>query len=242
MAASCLTQTGCGTGAYEALMQKRLAEIQTAAPFTQLFGAGALPETPVKVRVPQVFKNSFAQDSPHPDDGEKIDPRRFEPPFLSLPGIRLCYEQTAVAPTGEQTPYYCYLAAFQANPGAVAGVAADIQTTLNNEFPNSPAVWQDVVVKTAAGGDLTWRKIRVTGEMPVDIHTGDGNPDNVEFKKLPGAFELWIYEVKNWVVLIGWREVDAVADKSNLAALAPLTAGTVEIGEMPPPAEAAAAK
>src|SRR5580700_1850610 len=83
---------GCGTADYERLLTKRLNDLRSAEPFRTLFGPTELPDTPVKIRVPMAFKTSYMENSPHPEDGAKISPDRAQPPFLPLPGFKLCYE------------------------------------------------------------------------------------------------------------------------------------------------------
>jgi hypothetical protein len=233
--AGCLLLAGCGTGSYEALMKTRMGALNSSAPFQQLFAASELSGTPVKVRVPQKFAASYAENSPHAEDGAVIDPKRLKPPFVNLPGFKLCYEQTSPNADGQHLPYYCYLCAFQAGPGQAAKVEGDIRAELTKEFGGA-AAWEDVGALTPTGATLNWKKIAVAGEMEFDIHSGDNIPDNKEFKKIPGKFELWSYQANDWVVMIGWREPDAIADQSGLSGLAPLTAGSIDMGQAAPPA------
>lgn len=232
--ATCLLLSGCGTGSYEKLMQARLGALQTSAPFKQLFGASELAGTPVKVRVPQTFTASYAENSPHPDDGQVIKAERLQPPSIPLPGFKLCYEGTAQGPEG-LLPYYCYLCAFPG--GALEAIDAEgkLRAKVNEVF-GAAAAWEDAPAPTPAGANLPWKKISVAGEMLFDNHSGDNLADNAEYKKLPGKFELWMYQANGWVVLIGWREPDAIAGTSNLSILAPLTAGSIEIGQPAPAA------
>lgn len=214
-------------------MKNRMGALQTSAPFKKLFGASELPGTPVRVRVPQLFTASYAENSPHPDDENAIKPERLQPPFVKLPGFKLSYESTAQGAEGV-LPFYCYLSAFQGGPQQAVTVEGEIRAALNKEFASG--VWEDVTVQSPNGEDVAWKKISVAGEMLFDLHTGDNVPTNAEYKKLPGKFELWLYQKNDWIVLVGWREPDSISSASNLSALAPYTAGSIEVGQAAPAA------
>jgi hypothetical protein len=233
VATGCLLSAGCGTGDYETLMKSRMGALNTSAPFKQLFGASELPGTPVKVRVPQSFKASYAENSPHPDDPAGINPQRLQPPFVNLPGFKLCYEGTVQGVDGI-LPYYCYLSAFEAGSGQATAIEGEIRAALNKEFASNVA-WEDVDATTPTGASIPWKKISVAGEMLFDVHSGDNRADNAEYKKIPGKFELWSYQANGWMVLVGWREPDAISTASDLSTLAPLTAGSIEVGNAAPP-------
>jgi hypothetical protein len=196
---------GCGTADYERLLTKRLNDLRSAEPFRTLFGPTELPDTPMKIRVPMAFKTSYMENSPHPEDGAKISPDRAQPPFLPLPGFKLCYEGHVPSAEG-QPPFYCYLAAVPAKAGDAAKMAADLQAALKAKFKDVPDAWETVDANTPENKALAWRKIRVTGEQPFRVK----DAGKVVSKNLPGVFELWMHDAGDYIVLVGWRAPTAI--------------------------------
>ncbi len=230
-----LLLSGCGTGAYDELMTQRLAELNRMGPFVALHGAQTLEGTRVKIRVPQVFKASYTELSSHPQDGPKIFAQRVQPPFMRLPGFRLCFEASELDAQNFRLPCYCYLAAIPVKPGLT--LAAPIAAKLKQEFPAANAAWEPAAVRSPAGTEVAWQKIRVEGEQLFNVKRP--SQPQPEFMKFPGIFELWMYESVDYIVLIGWRVPASLEEKVHLLDLAPITAGTIVID--PPPAEAGAA-
>jgi hypothetical protein len=201
---------GCGTADYEKVMNDRLNALRSAAPFLTLWGPTELPDTPIKIRVPMAFKNSYSENSPHPEDGAKISPDRVEPPFLPLPGFKLCYEAHVETAEG-RPPFYCYLAAVPSKAGDAQKLAADLQAKLKTKFKDTPEAWENVDANSPEGTGLPWKKIRITGEQPFRVREAAGG---IASKNLPGVFELWMYEAADYVVLVGWRAPTAIEGPS----------------------------
>jgi hypothetical protein len=85
---------GCGSSEYSRLVSKRLGQLRGETKFRSLFASSKLSGTPIQIRVPMLFRDSYVEDSSHSQDGAKIDPDRVQPPFLKLPGFKICYEGT----------------------------------------------------------------------------------------------------------------------------------------------------
>jgi hypothetical protein len=192
---------GCGTSDYNALVRKQVARLRGEVKFRSLYGPTTLPGTPVSVRVPMIFSESYAPDSPHPVDGQRIRPDRVQPPFLPLPGLKLCYENTAANPEDVKLPFYCYLAAVPAQPGQADKYASDFQARLKKAFPDAPDAWEAVDAESPTGFAVHWRKIRTQGNQPFLVKQGNMLTTKVE----PGIFELWLHDAGEYVVLVGWR-------------------------------------
>jgi hypothetical protein len=201
---------GCGTADYDKVSNDRINELRSAEPFRTLFGPTELPDTPVRIRVPMAFKSSYAENSPHPEDGAKISPDRVEPPFLPLPGFKLCYEGHVDTAEG-RPPFYCYLAAVPSKAGDAQKLAADLQAKLKAKFKDTPEEWENVDAITPEGGGLPWKKIRVTGEQPFRVREAAG----IAPKNLPGVFELWMHDAGDYLVLVGWRAPTSVEGPSG---------------------------
>jgi hypothetical protein len=200
---------GCGISQYNALMNQRLTSLRVSVKFRNFYASSQLPDVPISVRIPTVFVKSYRENSSHKDDGAVINPDRLQPPFLKLPGFKLCYEGTNT--TGTTTlPFYCYLAALPAVPGDADKIAAQLQAQLKKAFPETTAEWQGVDADTPDGKYLHWRKIHVEGVQPFQVKTNN----KVDTQKLPGIFELWIYDADGYIVLIAWRTPTAVQGPS----------------------------
>jgi hypothetical protein len=248
--------SGCGTAEYRRLMADRGDKLRTGAAFRTLFGPSQIAGTPLKIRVPMVFGKSYIENSAHPQDGPKINPERVQPPFLPLPGFKLCYEGTGQDPQMGKVPFYCYLAAIESRPGEADKLAADLQAKLKEKFKETPDAWELCDAPAPDGKSLQWKKIRVVAEQPFLVR---GAENKIVSKNLPGIFELWMYSTQDYTVLVGWRTPSSIEGptpqsdvvvpimvnpfqstdaKPDFSTMPVLTAGTLTV-EAAPPADAA---
>jgi flagellar hook protein FlgE len=136
-----------------------------------------------------VFKSALKEGSAV--DGKVVDPRRVKVPFMDLPGLAITYEATIDDAEQGKMPYYLYLAAVDVKtadplrsaagrgsaPGKTGGKAASrgsdrmdesgaLYESLKRAFPKTTSNnWQDVQCPTPDGGEVTWQKIRATGDQ-----------------------------------------------------------------------------
>ena len=251
-----LFATGCGTGEYRRMIDASVGHARTSAPYRTLFAYTSLPGTPLKVRVPITFNHSYREDSAHPEDGAKIKPDRFQPPFLELEGLKYCYEaHTADPQSGAKVPFYCYLAALPARPGDAERLAGELQAKLKAKFDSTPDHWEPIDAYSENGKASPWKKIRVESDQPFYTSVGETR----EVKVLPAIFELWMRDLEDTVVLVGWRtpkSIEGLAPPAKGGDMTPptkpdlsasptsmpaLTAGTLKSDGPPPEAEPAAA-
>ncbi len=240
---------GCGTSEYNRLASKRVANLRGEQKFRTLFAPTQIGDTPVRIRLPMVFQESYVEGSKHKVDGGPIAEDRLQPPFLKLPGFKICYESVAFDQTpNNRYPFYCYLAALPGNPGDAENLARELQAKLKETFKDAPDQWETVDVESPSGNPIQWKKIRVEGEQPFH-YVERAKPIS---GNLPGMFELWMCEKDNYTVLVGWRvptivqgpstgpiptslEALLTAPKGNLkldlATMPALTAGTIVIDE-----------
>jgi hypothetical protein len=219
-----VTCLGCGTRGYEKLVAQRAADFEQRAQFNQLYADQQIEGTSISIRFPQVFKRSYTAASADPDTGQPIDPRRLQPPFLLLPGFKLCWEALG-GPDNARLPYYCYLAVpTAAEIPAGTSLAETLRSELASKFPG--AAWEDVTCRSLEGALVPWRRLTVSG--PQDFHVGGG-----QYSLLPGRFQLYLHEAQGQYVIVGWRVPDSIALAANLDQLAELTAGTISVA--PPP-------
>jgi hypothetical protein len=255
LAGVCLFATfaGCGTSDYDKLVSRRLEVLRGEAKFRGLWAPTQLADTPIKIRVPMVFPASYNADSAHPDDGPKISPDRLQPPFLTLPGFKICYEGMVTDAQSAKLPFYCYLAAVPAKPGDAETLATEFQARLKETFKDAPDNWETVDCDSLSGVPVQWKKIRVMGEQSFRVMTGQ----TVAAQNLPAVFELWIRDAQDYVVMVGWRSPRSIEGPSappaanatvaqpagdghpDIATLPILTAGTITIDSAAPADEPA---
>jgi hypothetical protein len=220
-AAVALLAAGCGTSQYNTLMGRRLAALRAAVKFQGLYSPTPLAGTPFSIRIPLEFERSYEANSAHDDDGAVINPERLQPPFLKLPDLKLCYEgRTKVG--NDELPYYCYLAAVPSQAGEADKLLGQLQSQLKAAFPDAPDKWQPEDAPTPEGLYIHWRKIRVEGDQPFLVKTGD----KVAPQKLPGVFELWAHDADNFVVLVGWRAPKSIDAPSTTTFVDPFNRPT----------------
>jgi hypothetical protein len=219
---------GCGGREYDALLGKRLDQLRAGAPFRGLFGPTQLPDSPVKIRVPLIFKTSYVEGSKHPDDGGPIKPDRLQPPFLQLPGFKMCFESTATANTGESVPYYCYLAALPAKEGDAAKLCTELQEKLQATFKDAPTAWETIDAQTPEDKAIPWKRLRVVGEQP--FYTAVNNEKKAS--KLPGVFEIWVHDAHSYIVIVAWRAPESI-DTPGGATPAKVSSGGLTIMQAP---------
>jgi hypothetical protein len=244
--------SGCGTGEYNRLMNRRLGTLRAGVKFKNLYGPTQISGTPISIRVPMIYSNSYEESSPHKDDGAVISPDRVQPPFLKLPGFKMCYEGT-VTQDNLKLPHYIYLAALPSQAGDADKLAAQLQTELKNAFskpdnakgddaaqapPEQQAAeptWEQVDVDTPRGGVFShWRKIRVEGDQMFRVK----NSGKIEEQRLPGVFELWLHDANNYLVLVGWRTPKSIEGQSAAPTqfnglVVPPTDAKLDLTEMP---------
>ena len=159
-----------------------------------------------------------------------------QPPFLKIPGFKLCYERLPSRRIIGGCRTTVTLGPPAIKSGESATVMANILETLKQDSDLAvPGGWEDVTVKTPTGSDLAWKKIHVTGNQFFDSNSGTAVRKNSRRCRarltygsrspgLAGAGRL--------------AESDAIAGTSKLVPLQTLTAGTVEIGPAPEAAPA----
>lgn len=198
--------TGCGTSAYNSQVDRAFATLRNEAKFQGLYAPTQIPETQFSVRVPVIFTQSFTPQSAHPDDGDTINKKRMQPPFLPSDDIRLTYEGMTPGADGSNLPYYCYLAVVDAKPGDADKLADAVMSGLKQLMPDSKEKWESVDADTPEGKAIPWRKLRLTADQPFFVKV-DGK---VETKNLPGIFELWLHDAGEHLVIIGWRTPSSI--------------------------------
>lgn len=200
----CVCITGCGTGTYDAVVDRGVAAIRADAKFRGMFAPVQIPEVPYTVRVPVIFPNSYTPTSSHPDDGPKILPQRMQPPFMAAEeNIKLMFEGT-VKEGSSTLPFYVYLGASAVKPGEVDKFAAEIEKGVKTIVPADQAPsWEPVDADTPSGKAIHWRKMRLMIDQPFLVKL-DGD-DKPAAQNMPGILELWLHDAGEHAVMIAWR-------------------------------------
>jgi|SRR6185295_16098770 len=230
---------GCGGQAYEDALQKRAKQLGREAPFLALNDTPQpINETTATVRLPKVFTGApFAAGSADPKNQKPVSPERYQPPFLPLPGFKLCFEIAVATKDGSATlPCYCYLAA---TPGDGPTIEKGIVAKLKEAFPDQEPAWETVSCEAPNdAAAVPCRKLHLQGEQRFDIVPLNGE---IIERQLPGTFELWHIDGPGKHIFIGWRipeklEADIHLCDSGDKSLASLTAGSIVFGTvMAPP-------
>jgi hypothetical protein len=221
-----LAAGGCGTSEYERRVKEGRELLQVGMIFSAIAPTPSeIPGTPILLRLPTFINASskaFTEDSADPRGQGKVDPNRVQPPFLKLPGLRVCYEMTGIEEaTGEPRYFYCYLAVAPVDqPGADGKPFEEsVQAQLAAKFSAQPQ-WEEVKCPIQSGKTVDWKRITVKGPQPFLNATGaPGSPD------LPGTFELYSKDVDGQRVIIGWRFPNSI--KEPVADIARLVAGSI---------------
>jgi hypothetical protein len=206
---------GCGTGDYEARLDKNLGDLKKGSKFNELNPAQELPDSKVSIRIPNIF-----QGPPLP---ETTEDRRKNP--MLLPGLKLTYEAAIEDKEHGFLPYYCYV--------GISGLpASQVELNLPSQYTiqNFAVIqWAPFSAKTAEGRETQWKKLRVTGDMEFNYKTPNGQE---RYQKMPGILEIYLYQEPGApVVIIAWRMPANIEGplQVNLDKWAALIAGSVTV-------------
>lgn len=211
--------TGCGTSEYERRLSEREGKVraQIAAKFNVLNAPQELGGTGVSIGIPRVFAN------PPLVEGQ-VDARRAKPSVFTLPVQPLTHEAFVQDSEGGQIPYYLYVGVV---PGTLPNIANLIQTELSAKAGGKiVAPWADFKGETANGQGNTWRRLRF--EVEQDFYYKDKAGQD-HFSPMPGTLELYLFDAGTQVVIVAWSMPTSIEPASELANLAPLVAGSVNV-------------
>ncbi len=217
MCCALMPAAGCGTSAYMDRLSKGLEIMQTAAMFNVLAPAPVeIAGTPLTVKLPTYVDNTakaFNEQSAEPNGQGAVKPERLQPPFLKLPGLKMCYEMPGRAADGSfDSPYYLYIAAVPAGEPAPDGkpIEDSVQAQLAAAF-NSQPQWQEANCPVQNGPMVPWRRITVTGQQKfLEMNGLD--------KTMPAIFELYTREVDGWRLMLAWRYPDKLQQRPGESA------------------------
>jgi hypothetical protein len=224
LALVCVTLAGCGQAEYDRLAQERLRILRQGSDFLAHLHdqATTIVDQVASLRLPKLFDETSTS---LPQPGQNVDPSRLQPPFVTLPEFRFCYEKFVEGEPREFVPLYCYFAVVDVEKTSASALLADLQKQIRAKFPRATS-WQDVELDTPTGGKIAWKKIGVTGPQLFDC-----TPQNGERGDLDGRFELYVHSSPKHHILVGWRAPQVALAQNPLFDVAPLALGTLEVNE-----------
>ncbi len=203
---------GCGSSDYNNVVNRGVARIRAEAKFQGLYAPTPIPETELQIRVPVIFIHSYTPTSSHPDDGDTINRDRVRPPFLRDDALKLTYESSTPNGAGDKLPYYLYIAVNDSKPGDMEKLSDLLIGLLKSAVPDVTAQWEEIDADTPEGKAIHWRKLRATVEQDFLVKTNAGQ---IEKRKLPGIFEIWLHDTGKQLVMLGWRAPSEVEGPQN---------------------------
>ena len=225
---------GCGSGTYEEAFQKSLQKTKGLAGFTML-GKNPLKigDTPVSVRLPKDLGGTiYDKNSRSPDDSKAAPhPVRLRPEVLAnLPGWVYTVEKGLRDEKNLELPVSCAIFVLDMNElkGKADERTKSIKNTVKERYRD--AAWETAEVATPSGTHVKWEKLSATESQEFLVKAEGARPTR---QQVEGQAQFWLHQSPPYVVLLAWRVPEPIEGSFKLDEFAPLTAGTIEIGERP---------
>ena len=221
--ASC---SGCGTGEYKTRLDARLPQLSQETPFSRMYAATAIADTPVKVRIPQFFKNSPLVEGLPAE--APVDSRRAKPPF-DIDDLKLAYEDFVTDSSGGKVSYYCYLAVTDMSRPGARDPSAALWQRLRTMFTETPLNPTEVQYPRPDGRGIQWKKAVTAG--PQEFYYQDKNGAG-SYRPENGTIQTYCRREGDFMVLIVWRvpqRVEKNVGNLGLDQWAGRVAGTVMV-------------
>ena len=210
--------SGCGTAEYESRLEatagalmRAETEARTKAQRAQLYagfyGAGDIPGTTIKIRVPKAFNESF---NDLPLEG------------FTIPDLRVAYRGKAEDGTGPWTLHI--FSSPVPNPGDDRKLADLLKQQVAAAVKGSTPEWQEQKCPIPEGGEMPWQVIEAKGEQ-----TLEGSAQAADVR-------VYMHVANGQAVVLVWDMAEGFVNVSNVDQLAPLVAGSVEFAAAQPAA------
>jgi len=223
-----LATLGCGQGEYEAAMKNSVKDIAFDSNFLEglsLDPAEIISDV-AELRLPLLiddYATSLTKTSKD-NAGDRIDPRRVQPPGITIPGFRYSYEKfEELGGRNSEQPLYVYFGSVPGSDpikkvtGSMLSGARKISRNVN---------WTEAELDTPERGKLKFQKLSVPGVQDFEF-----NPKGGQIEKKKGLLEIYVHSTKEHHIIIGFRAPDAVAEKTKLFDLVPFSLGTLTVFE-----------
>jgi len=229
---------GCGTGEYQARMEKQIAALRELARFNDLQKLTyTLPATNVTLRVHQKLEGPVDMGG-RSSFGASIPSAEIQPPGWRMPGQRATARMFVKDNENREWPVYCYFGEV-AVPALADGAKLFrefVKGTLEQTKVLAVGNWEEVQIKQPGGNLLPCWRIRAVGEMPFLLKSGgpSGAPatpgsTGPQAAKTSGVLQIYIPNNDLSLVLIGWLAPQIVETASGIDDKVQLTVGTVAV-------------
>ncbi|HEY2838572.1 MAG TPA: hypothetical protein VGJ26_05460 [Pirellulales bacterium] len=226
---------GCGKAEYE---RRVLANMIAANDPLALGAASKIQGTELMIRLPQSINSNaraYVEGSTEPNSPAIVNPDRLNPPFMKIPGQRICYEVPLLKPDDKENiaPLLWYLGVLSPQDPLPNGKPIDqyAMETLGAAFkpPDQPPTSDTVVVNGAQ-----WQRVT---EVAMQKFIGvDGSIHNEV-----ATFQLLTGDVGGSRVVVAFRAPSTFLQQTRAVDLLPLVAATIAPPGAPAPAAPAAA-
>jgi|GEM_PF-5853546 len=222
---------GCGKAEYE---RRVLDTLHAQTEKGSLAAAVKLEGTTLDIRLPPSVDQTakaYTTGSLEPNGTDKVNPARLNPPFLTIPGLRVCYETFIPDPTTkEPVAVYWYLGALA--PGEPLPDGKPIEQYAQEKLTAAFAKEQRTpVVESAQLGPVIWMKTTISGNQAFIGPTGASVDTHA-------VFEMYSGDVGGWRLVVAFRAPTSVLKASRAEELAPQVAASIKVAGAPAPAAA----
>ncbi|MDZ4818329.1 MAG: hypothetical protein SGJ20_05085 [Planctomycetota bacterium] len=226
---------GCGSAAYEEKAKKAVSAAAKSEGYLALAPAATLGDTPVAIRLPNALGSTpLVETSADPDTpGTAIAPNRLRPTSMQqVPGFVFTLESRVENDQKATVPVSCAIWAVEEGKFNKNLVLNSIAAKVKQESPDSGG-WQSVTATGPNGETSEWKQMSASGQKDVPVKQVQNG--EVKTEKVDEDLEIWVHEPEasdksKYYVLLAYRAPTSVANKFSISSLAPLAAGTIQIG------------
>jgi hypothetical protein len=233
LVAGLLVTCGCGKAEYERRVMAGVGGLRTS---TMLGPAVQIPGTEVTVQLPAMIdanSKAYVEGSPEPNGAGVVNPERLNPPFMKIPGLRVCYEaQRTDDSTKLQHPIYWYVGVVGPQDPLPGGKSIE-QFTTDSIVAAFPPPAKPPVSDTVDIAGTQWKRITLTGSRQKFMGLEGGG------QILGAVFQLLIGEVAGSKVIIAYRIPVEFVKPTNVDEVIPMVLGSVKVAPaaVAPPAQ-----
>lgn len=220
-----LAAVGCGTGEYEARMEKTIDRLKRLEKFNEVLAEKAylVPGTKITLRLPLIYDQSKmkTQAEGMVAAGGSLPALPTQPPFMKIPGFRLCCYDSVTEEKQKPKIFFLYVGVVEVLPEAAGGkpfLPQLFKVQLDATFPGTTGEWDTITVETPEGDQLSWMKLRSQGEQVFDAGQ----------QKVQGIYEVYIHQTEHYQFIVATRMPADLDGKTQLTDSLSLCLGTLK--------------
>ncbi len=229
---------GCGTGGYDELVEAKLANLQSLAPFTTRVGnikydilskeAEGLEKTGMTMYVPKSFDDKELIELTIGGEDrftkKPFEPTRVHPPFYTFPGYSKGLECFIETGRGYKQPMYVYWATRKLSTISGSKLRAEVAKGIGSGLSVKAPAWQVITVGAMGGKGLKFHRLQVAGKQDFFCLRNS----TYAKESLDGRFDLYHLEGPKYHLLVGFRAPNAADEKTDFFANAQVATGTLQ--------------